>query len=304
MAKISVSKAKTYGQCKLQFKYTYVPGYKFKPITPKPATDIVKGLVLHQTFESLLKYENYQNGVAGKCYRKADEATVLNFLKEAMEDPKNKLSIEDAVNYRIKLGVKRWLSFKKDYLDPRGNILNAEKEYNKDLFIDMATTGILDLIEDEGNGHFVIYDYKTAQKTGVSFYEKQLAIYAYMVALDKGYIEVGSTDWQTVADHFSCYIFFPLAEGDREDYKDSLKPIKFTAEKVEKAVTWLRDCYDGSNSFNWDVGAASLFPSKLSRLCEWCAYYGAQPQPEIGFEGCPLSCFRGAVASTKYYKVN
>ena len=183
MPKISVSKAKTFDNCKLQFKYIYVPGHKFKPITPKPATDIVKGLVLHQTFESLLKYENYQNGLAGKCYRKADERVVLDALKNAMEE--NKLSIEDAVNYRIKLGVKRWLSFKKDYLDPRGNILNAEKEYNKDLFVDMSTTGILDLIEDEGNDHFVIYDYKTASKTGVSYYEKQLAIYAYMVALDK-----------------------------------------------------------------------------------------------------------------------
>lgn len=302
MPNISVSKAKTFDTCKLQFKYKYVKDFKFKPLTPKPATEITKGLVLHQCFEHLLKYENYKDGESVGCYRKADEQTTLDILKEAMET--NKLSIEDAIKYRVKLGIKRWQSFKKDYLDVRGNKLYSEKEYKKIIFQDANTTSIIDLLEDCGNDKFVIYDYKTPQKTGTSNHEKQLAVYAYMVAIDKGYIEPGSTDWKAVSDHFDCYIFFPLAEGDHEDYKPSLKQIKFTPEKLQAAMEWLIKAYNTSNTMNFDVPSTALFPSKISKLCEWCDFYGAAPQPEIGFEGCPLSCFMGAKAETKYYKVD
>ena len=299
MTNISVSKAKTFDTCKLQYKYKYVS--RFKREIPKQVDVTTKGLVMHQCFEDLVKYENYENGVAGTCKRKADEAIVLKVFRDAVNQ--YHLSTEAAVNYRLGLGLKRWLSFK-EYLDKRGHILYAEKEYEKVIYGNTTTKCILDLLEDLGDGKFVIYDYKTPNKANASNHSKQLAVYAYMMAIEKGFIEPGSTDYKTVADHFDCYIFFPLCEGDHEDYSKSLKQLNLSEEVIRKAMEWLQTVDDTASSFDFNQPAVMMFPSTTNNLCDWCDFQGAGPQPEIGFEGCPLTCFAGHNAGTKYIKQN
>ena len=57
MENISVSRAKQFKSCKLAYKYIYED--KFVPVIKAPADVINKGLVMHETFEALTHYENY-----------------------------------------------------------------------------------------------------------------------------------------------------------------------------------------------------------------------------------------------------
>lgn len=298
MTNISVSKAKTFDSCKLQYKYKYVT--KFNREIPKQVDVITKGLVMHKCFEDLVNYENYDNGKAGSCQRKATPDFVMQVFKNAVED--HKLSKDAVMSYRLGLGLKRWLSFK-EYLDKRGNTLYAEKEYERVIFGEAKTKCVLDLLEDLGNDKYIIYDYKTPLKANASNYAKQVAVYAYMMAIEKGFIEVGSNDYKTVADHFDGYIFFPLVEGDHEDYEKCLKKVTLSEKTIGEAIEWLKSVDATATPFNFNVPAVMLFPAKTPK-CEWCDFEGAAPQPEIGFEGCPLSCFAGKVAGTKYVKRN
>ena len=293
---ISVSKSKTFHGCRLGFKYKYID--KYEMVTPYKDPVTTKGLVLHEAFERLLKYENYagDNPMSLeelKVNRKvADTKAVMEAFKAAMEE--NAFGIEDAKNFRLKLGLKRWLSFKHDFLDKRNSILYAEKKYDEELFPGVNTVTILDLLEDNLDGTFTIYDYKTPQRANVSNYKAQVITYAYQMACVKGIIKVGSDDYDKVAEKFKLYIFFPLMEGDHEDYAPCLKPVKFTAEDVKKTIEELKQTCTDIDTCDFTKSAEVLQPAKMDNFtCRFCDYLGAAPQPEIGFEGCPISKFAG-----------
>ena len=36
--------------------------------------------------------------------------------------------------------------------------------------------------------------------------------------------------------------------------------------------------------------------------CGWCDYCGAKPQPEIGFEGCPITAFIGCMQKSTFMR--
>lgn len=339
MQSISVSRMKTFHGCKLNYKYTYVD--KFVQVEPQPADVTNKGLVMHETFEALTHYENYPKdkpdivkddhgnevedwGDPTLPYRVADPDVVKNAFRTAMEN--NKLPTKCVEEYNMVLGVKRWLSFKHDYLDKRGHIIYAEKEYKEILFGETRTTTILDLLEDMGDGNYIIYDYKTPQSIDVDRYKTQLLVYVYMMAIVKGLVkpveeksqviksthtaavcssigasmEMGEVqdedivvrpEFETIAKHFKCFVFFPLCKGKHEDYKKSLVELNFTAKDIQKAVDELRDCCDEVDAFNFTKSAECLQPCKMDFTCKWCNYYGAAPNPDIGFEGCPISYF-------------
>lgn len=299
MNSISVSRAKQFHSCKLAYKYKYVD--KWEPEVKAPADVTNKGLVMHETFEALTLYENYPEGSEEptKAYRQATTEVVMAAFKKAMEE--NKLPIEVAEKYNLKRGIKRWLSFKHDYLDKRNTILYSEKRYDREIFTGVNTITILDLLEDKGDGNFVIYDYKTPQKANASSYKMQLMVYAYMMAIVKGLIEVGSTDYQTVADHFKCYIFFPLCDGDHEDYKDSLKECKFKAADVQKAIEDMQQTIVDVDAFDFTKSAEALQPAKPDFTCSWCDYCGSDKQAD-GFEGCPITKFAGYLSKGKFIK--
>ena len=294
---ISVSKSKTFHGCHLGFKYKYID--KFVMVDPVKDPVTTKGLVLHETFENILKHEDYINGAVAtnleilkENRKQADTKTIMGIFKQAMED--NNFGIEDAKNFRLKLGIKRWLSFKHDYLDKRNSILYAEKRYDEELLPGVNMITILDLLEDNLDGTYTIYDYKTPQKSNVSNYKAQLITYAYQMACVKGIIKVGSEEYDKIAEKFKLYIFFPIAEGDYEDYGPSLKPVKFTTEDVKKVIEDMKQTCEDIDAFDFTKPAEVLQPAKMDNFtCRFCDYLGAGPQPEIGFEGCPLSKFAG-----------
>jgi len=300
MKSISISKAKTFHNCKLLFKYSYID--KFSPVEEVHVDVTDKGLVLHQTFESLLKYENYEGETVKMPYRQADEKTVLEFFKAAMEE--NKLSEEVAAEFKLKRGLKRWLSFKHDYLDKTGHTMYAEKRYDQVLFGETKTVAILDLLEDCGNGDYIIYDYKTPKTINMNTYKEQLTLYAYMMAVAKGVIQPESNEYEKVKEHFRLFVFFPLADNDSVDYKDCLKELKFTADDVKNTVEGLKNTVSEIDAFDWSKPAEALQPVKMDFKCNWCKFKGSRPQPEIGgFQGCPISCFVEP-SDMKFKKVN
>ena len=312
MSSISVSKMKIYKDCKLQFKYKYID--KWTPAEEKKEDVTAKGLVLHQCFENILKYENYKDGQPGLPYRQISEKEVLKIFKKAMED--NQLSVQAAKDYKLKDGLVRWLDFKHNYLDKRNNLCFSEKEYKRNLFEVLdpedeekakkaaeeraknklekekcSTTAILDLLENNGDGTYTIYDYKTPSKANNSNHKLQLCVYAYMMAVELGLIEFGSEDYQTVADKFTLYIFYPLLEDERKDYKPFLKKLKFEAEDVKKAIESLKESELGIREYNFKASASILMPTTLKYCCDWCEYAGSKRQEINGeiFEGCPLT---------------
>ena len=351
MENISVSRMKTFHGCKLAYNYTYVD--KFIKVDDTPADVTNKGLVMHETFEALTHYENYPKqapdyvkdekgnfvtdskgnkiedwGEPSLPYRVATQEVVRECFRKAMES--NKLPTKCVEEFNLTLGVKRWLSFKHDYLDKRGNIIYAEKEYKEYLFGKTKTTTILDLLEDTGDGNFVIYDYKTPQSIDMNRYKTQLLVYVYMMAIVKGLIKpveglakkpksntnkpmyepvgvstIGSAtvgpqayveeeppvrdEFKQIVDHFKCFVFFPLCKGKHEDYKKSLVELEFTAKEIQDAVSELQTCAEEVDAFNFAKPAEALQPVKMDFTCKWCNYYGAEPQLDIGFQGCPIS---------------
>lgn len=304
MKTISISRAKCFAYCHLQYDYTYVD--KFVPVEQKPIYVQAKGLVLHQTFENLLKYENYKNEIPTLPYRRASDEIVLDYFKKAMEE--NKLPIKEAQEYNLKLGLKRWLSFKHDYLDKNGHIMYSEKQYNENLFGETKTITILDLLEDCRNDNYIIYDYKTPQSVDVKRYKDQLVLYAYTMACVKGLITKESTDYQTVVDHFKLKVFFPLMNGEHETFEKCLVDLPFKASDIENIINKLKDTCASIDAFDFNKPAEVLQVSNPSFQCKWCAYCGSKAQPEIHskngkvFAGCPITNFLGMMPTNEKFK--
>ncbi len=298
MKSISISRAKTWKTCKLQYKYTYET--KFVPTEEKPIYVTAKGLALHETFEAILKYENYKDDVACLPYRQMSIDDATKILNE--EILKQKLPPAEVENFNMDLGLMRWLSFKHDFLDKNGHTMYAEKRYEQVLFGETTTITILDLLEDCGDGNYIIYDYKTPKSIDVSRYKEQLVLYAYVMACIKGIIKPGSTNYEDVAKHFKLFVFFPLAEGGHVDYKGSLKPLKFTANDVQSVIEHLQQTCNEIDAFDFNKPAEVLQPVQLNYQCNWCTFCGSAPQPEIGFQGCPLSKFCGKPATNESFK--
>lgn len=305
MKSISISRAKTWEYCKLQYSYIYVD--KFVPVEQKPIYVQAKGLVLHQTFENLLKYENYKNDVPSLPYRQAEDSIVLKYFQEAMEE--NKLPIGEAKEYNLKLGIKRWLSFKHDYLDKTNHIMYSEKQYNENLFGETKTITILDLLEDCGNNNFIIYDYKTPQTIDMKRYKDQLVLYAYSIAVVKNIIEKESTDYQKVVDHFKLKVFFPLMNGAHETFEKCLVDLPFKASDIENIINKLKNTCNSIDAFDFNKPAEVLQLSTPGFMCKWCAYCGSKAQPDVHtesgktFAGCPITNFLGMPATNESFKV-
>lgn len=302
MKSVSISKLKNFKHCPLSYLYTYVD--KFSPVEKQPIWVQSKGLVLHQVFEDLLKYENYKDSeTPGLPYRVASQEVVLEAFKKAMQE--NDMPIEKAIEFNLKLGLKRWLSFKHDYLDKTEHVMHAEKQYNEVLFGDTKTITILDLLEDCGDGNYIIYDYKTPKSVDVSRYKDQLLLYAYTVACIKGVIKPGSEDYEKVAEHFRVFVFFPLVTGNFETYEKCLKEVSFTAEDVADVMHDIVKTCDVIDGFDFSRPAEVLQLSCPDFQCKWCTFCGSKAQFELKsksgrpFEGCPITAFMGmeAVAS-------
>ena len=295
MKSISISRAKTWHNCKLCYNYTYEN--KFTPKDKKPVFVTVKGLVLHETFERILKYENYEGDEPKLSHTQADWAYASNVLLEEIKS--NALPSEEVKEFRLPLGLKRWLSFKHDYLDKTGHIMYAEKRYDEVLFDETKTITILDLLEDCGDGNYIIYDYKTPKSADTSRYKEQLVLYAYMMACIKGIITPGSEEYEKVAQHFKLFVFFPLIDGEYETYHECLKECRFTTADVKNTVEGLKKTCAEIDAFDFTKPAEVLQPVKLPFSCRWCDFYGARPQMDIfsekgrSFEGCPITAFMG-----------
>lgn len=298
---------KTFKHCPLEYLYTYEE--KFVPVEKQPIWVQSKGLVLHETFEALTLYENYPNptldeetglktyGEPVLAYRKADLTTVMNAFKTAMEN--NDFPIEKAEEYQLKLGLKRWLSFKHDYLDKRNHKLYAEKRYEEILFGETKTITILDLMEDCGDGNYIIYDYKTPKSIDLSRYKDQLLLYAYTMACVKGLIEAGSEDYETVVNHFKVFVFFPLVNLKTETYEKCLQELTFNAEDLEEVMKDVKKTCDIIDGFDFSKPAEVLQVNNPNFQCKWCSFCGSKPQPDTlsqkgrPFEGCPITNYLG-----------
>lgn len=295
MKSTSISRIKNFKHCPLSYLYTYID--KFVPTEQQPIFVQTKGLVLHQVFESILKYENYKDGEPTLPYRKADTKTVMDTFKAAMEE--NEFPIDKAIEFNLKLGLKRWLDFKHNYLDKNGHVMYAEKQYNEILFGETKTITILDLLEDCGDGNYIIYDYKTPKSVDVNRYKEQLLLYAYTMACVKGIITPGSNDYDAVKQHFKLFVFFPLVSGNFDTYEKCLKQVEFTANEVKHVVEDVKRTCDIIDGFDFTKPAEVLQLSSPDFQCKWCAFYGAHAQPDTvskngrAFEGCPITAFMG-----------
>lgn len=296
MQNISISRAKTFHNCHLLYNYKYVN--KFTPVNTTPIWVTLKGSVLHETFERLLKYENYKEETPTLSYRRADNNVVEEIFQNVLKE--NNFPLEKVEEFNLKKGINRWLSFKHDFLDKNNHILYSEKEYNENLFGETNTIAILDLMEDLGNNNYIIYDYKTPKSIDISRYKAQLVLYAYVIARVKGIIkDEKDEDYQKVVDHFKLKVFFPLADKINDDYKNLLKEINYTAKDVKETITFLKNTVKEIDNFDFSKSAEVLQTSNPGINCKWCEFAGSSPDTllisENGykFQGCPITKFCG-----------
>lgn len=292
MKSISISRAKAWESCKLAYYYTYVN--QFTPVEKQTIDVTAKGIALHETFERLLRLENYEGDSPleiSSIKKIANELSSLQILQE--ECIKNKLSLDKIKEYRLDIGIKRWLNFKREYLDKQdsSDVLHAEQNFNTTLFGSTNTITIIDLLQEKKNGEFIIYDYKTPKTINIALYSEQLTLYAYALLLNKKIIQ--PKDFATVPKLVKLAVFFPLANGDYEDYEKSLKFVDFTAKDVENIVNKLEKTCEEIDKFDFNKPAEVLQKTCPDFQCKWCAFQGAAPQPDIKFDGCPLSHFFG-----------
>ena len=327
----SVSRIKNFKNCPLAYLYTYVD--KFAPVEKQPIWVQAKGLVLHEVFEILTIEENYigtgefntfevekdfeepcwwkyfggfvRAGIAHapviEAAKTVQRTVTTDQILEAFEQAmrKNDFPIEKAIEFDLKKGIRRWLSFKHDFLDNRKTQLFAEKRYEEILFGETKTITILDLLEDNGDGTYTIYDYKTPKSVDVSRYKEQLCVYAYTMACVKGLITPGSRNYEAVTKHFKLKVFFPLINLKTEKYDKCLAEVPFTAEDVEDVLESIIKTCDIIDGFDFSKPAEALQKSNPNFQCKWCAFCGSEPQPETvskdgrAFEGCPITSYLG-----------
>lgn len=170
LIKLSVSKSKTFEQCKKKFHYTYILKL------PRVERDYhIFGKFVHKVLEEFHLY--YLNGGTEKY-----NVAISNVFKETLKEYSDKISSEQ--KKQIKDILNTYL--KKFYQDVNsGNIskiISCEQDFNVNVDNKIILNGAIDRIQIDKDGIYHVIDYKTS-KSDFSLKDDyfQLLVYAYVL---------------------------------------------------------------------------------------------------------------------------
>lgn len=261
--RLSVSKAKTFENCKAKFKYSYI--------------------------ERLPK-KDWDFHIFGKCLHGCLEY----FHQDLIDDPKLSESWEDALlgawkkslgEYRDKMDADAkadaWEIVKeyKELIDTEGlpNVLAVEKDFFIELNKKVLLNGFIDRIDRDPDGVIHVADYKTTKnkKYLKDFFQLQTYAYALMVE-DPDIQEVRASfillrhNFEYMTQHYRREDIMPVA-GKFIDYADDIENEKTWRPSPQflcKYCDFIEHCDSGKN-FLVKRGMRKQDPKELFGATKW-----------------------------------
>jgi len=229
--KMSKSRLLNYIQCPERFRLDYILNLRQFQEKPEEGTPLKKGLDLHQIFEDYYTVEEAK-GVK-------NEEDILNILlqhplakKDDSELQKEYLEhLQHFASYNMheieEKGLEKYI--------PPGRELDL---YDKELDFQ----GIIDRVEETGDGKYDVIDYKTGRPGTLKKYILELSLYKILFERCTG------EKVNKVGIYFSKNNKLRLTEITKKD-----------EEKALECMQAIREAID-----------AEFFPKKPSYFCKWC----------------------------------
>lgn len=168
--KLSVSKVKTWEQCKAKYRFSYI-----EHLPKKDHDYLIFGKFLHEILERF-----YKKKIAGD--EEPDHIVITAAYREAFANWREKLT-KDQVE-EAKGMIKQYLAvrLKNKQLGVQPNVTEVEKQFQINFEDKFALIGYIDRIQIDPDGIIRVSDYKTSKDK--KYLEKdfmQLLTYAYVV---------------------------------------------------------------------------------------------------------------------------
>lgn len=187
---LSVSKVKTFKDCKAKFHYLYIEKL------PRKEWDFhVFGKFLHEVLENFHKAR--MNGS-----QDPDNVLMTNVYKISYENWKEKISKDQTTEARGIL--KKYL---KILAKETPNVIGVEKEFYIDIDEKVLLNGYIDRVQIDSDGVLHVSDYKTSKdKSGHKKDHFQLMTYAFVMCLEDPSIERIRTSYVMLRHNFEYII--------------------------------------------------------------------------------------------------
>ena len=277
--KWSASKVTTFNSCKLKYLYTYINKWKSDIKVNTALAD--KGSAFHNTVEHYFTGEDKQE------FKKRLQENIEKFHVNTTDPEKEYYFDYTKPTTRFFLFWDKFVAAKEKEGYKIGQEETLNGELNGEPFI-----GYIDLLI-EGEDDLIIYDYKTAASGSASSYKDQLILYAYLIAMRKGWKQ------EDISKKIKLNIFFPFYKvqkqnlSEEDDMLSCVKELKYTQEDVDKVIQMYKSSINEEKITDWEnVNIEFLGNVNYYDHCQYCPYLGSIPN-EDGFQGCPASCKSG-----------
>lgn len=252
--KLSVSKTKTYKQCKRKYKFGYIDKL------PKKERDFqIFGKFLHQVLE------NFHGEIIETGYSGPDNVLMKKSFDKALSTPANDYDPEDGL-YKDKLTKEQKMeSFEilSQYLiklhDDRKNenlpeVIHVEKSFNIEIDGKLLINGFIDVVQRDNDGVLHVADYKTSKsKRYLQNDFMQLKTYAYAMCLEDPSLERIRCSYVMLRFNFDSIV----TEFTRDEVMEMEKEFEEYAELIQ---------------------SEKLFRASPSPLCNYCDYVEHCPE--------------------------
>ena len=258
---LSPSRASDFKTCPQLFKFRHID-----KIPSPPTAAQTRGLAIHSALEDLFDLEAPQRGreqllrlVAEACEKTLAEDSFTDlfagdiegrdkFMREALETANRYFQLEDP-RFIEPLDRERWVKL---------DITDASRPE-----VPIEVRGVVDRIDPRGDGTARIVDYKTGNAPPVQYADSAffaLKIYALIISESTGWtpsqirlLYLGNAISHTL----------PVSEGQLRAIKRQILALRSA---IERGI------------------AGDIFPTRVSRLCDWCYYQSICP----AFSGSPV----------------
>lgn len=232
--RFSVSRVGCYGTCPYQFKLRYIDGLQTLPNYDDPANALILGSALHKGIET-----STEEGV--KLYFDSFPVVTDKHLDEAIK-------------------LRHWIPKVKE-------LLPANSQHEVEIADGERFVGYIDLLADNGDGTFDIYDFKYSNNIDHYMESPQLHVYKYYCERLTGKkirklffmfvpkIAIRQKQTETVQTFRNRL----MAELQSKEIK--IKEIPFDRKKVDG---FFMDIVAIEDSFNYE--------KRETRLCDWCEF--------------------------------